>query len=821
MKTIKARKHKELKPEEIRWTCDPDIFKFASTDEIEPMDGILGQERALKALKLGVDLRSPGYNIYIAGLSGTGKASTVKKMLETISSNCPLLYDYAYVNNFKDPDRPTLLIFPRGQVKNFKKELCDSIEMLKSKIPQSLESKNYQEEKKKIVTDFASQQQKLIQPLQEKLKKNHFTLGQVQDGQIVRPELFPVINNKPVPLLQLENLVQKKQLTQKDAEKIVKKYTTYQQSLQSFFKKGLKLSQKFQQKLNELEKSTAKVVVKGVMDNLREQFTDEKIINYFNAVEENILENIQVFKGVKTQGELNEEGFVIDYFKEYEVNIILDNTEAQNCPVIIETSPSYLNLFGTIEKVNDGRGGWYSDFTKIKAGSILRANGGYLVLNVNHLFEEPNVWQTLKRVLTYRTLQIREENKLFQIPTSILQPEPIDINTKIILIGTSYTYSVLANYEDDFKKMFKIKADFDYEIKRTDEVLLEYAKVVKRLIKEEGLHEFDKSAIAKLIEKSARYVGQQDKLTTRFSYIADVAREANFWASDDGFNIVTAAHIEKAYIFAKERHGLSESKITDMINENVILIDTDSEKVGQINGLAVYGSDFYSFGKPTRITASVSIGNGNIINVDREAGMAGKTYKKGVLIISGYFKETFGQNFPLSFNANFVFEQSYGGVDGDSASCAEIFALLSTLSGLPIKQSIAVTGSLNQKGDVQPIGGANEKIEGFFDLCKHRGLTKKQGVIIPIQNVKDLMLKEEVVEALQNKEFHIYAIERIEEGIEILTGVKAGKLNSRGNYESNTVFGLVEKKLMDFHQRTKPKPVKHKRKSTTTIKKKK
>ncbi|HED06572.1 MAG TPA: ATP-binding protein [Ignavibacteria bacterium] len=821
MKTIKARKHKELKPEEIRWTCDPDIFKFASTDEIEPMDGILGQERALKALKLGVDLRSPGYNIYIAGLSGTGKASTVKKMLETISSNCPLLYDYAYVNNFKDPDRPTLLIFPRGQVKNFKKELCDSIEMLKSKIPQSLESKNYQEEKKKIVTDFASQQQKLIQPLQEKLKKNHFTLGQVQDGQIVRPELFPVINNKPVPLLQLENLVQKKQLTQKDAEKIVKKYTTYQQSLQSFFKKGLKLSQKFQQKLNELEKSTAKVVVKGVMDNLREQFTDEKIINYFNAVEENILENIQVFKGVKTQGELNEEGFVIDYFKEYEVNIILDNTETQNCPVIIETSPSYLNLFGTIEKVNDGRGGWYSDFTKIKAGSILRANGGYLVLNVNHLFEEPNVWQTLKRVLTYRTLQIREENKLFQIPTSILQPEPIDINTKIILIGTSYTYSVLANYEDDFKKMFKIKADFDYEIKRTDEVLLEYAKVVKRLIKEEGLHEFDKSAIAKLIEKSARYVGQQDKLTTRFSYIADLAREANFWASDDGFNVVTAAHIEKAYIFAKERHGLSESKITDMINENVILIDTDSEKVGQINGLAVYGSDFYSFGKPTRITASVSIGNGNIINVDREAGMAGKTYKKGVLIISGYFKETFGQNFPLSFNANFVFEQSYGGVDGDSASCAEIFALLSTLSGLPIKQSIAVTGSLNQKGDVQPIGGANEKIEGFFDLCKHRGLTKKQGVIIPIQNVKDLMLKEEVVEALQNKEFHIYAIERIEEGIEILTGVKAGKLNSRGNYESNTVFGLVEKKLMDFHQRTKPKPVKHKRKSTTTIKKKK
>ena len=821
MKTIRASKHKELKPDQIRWTCNPDIFKFASTDELEPIEGILGQERALKAIKLGVDLRSPGYNIYIAGLSGTGKASTVKKMLETISSNCPIMYDYAYVNNFKDSDRPSLLIFPKGQANNFKKELSDSIEMLKNKIPQSLESKNYQEEKKNIVTEFTAQQQKLMQPFQDKLKKNNFTLGQVQDGQTARPELFPVIDNKPISLLQLHDLVQKKQITKKDAENIVKKYTTYQQSLQTIFKKGLKLSQKFQKKLTDLEKDTANVVVKGVMDNLREQFTDKEIISYLNDIEENILENLQAFKGIKTEGETTEEGFIIDYFKEYEVNIILDNTETQNCPVIIETSPSYLNLFGTIEKVNDGRGGWYSDFSRIKAGSILRANGGYLVLNVNHLFEEPNVWQTLKRVLTYRTLQIREENKLFQISASILQPEPIDIDTKIILIGTSHIYSILANYENDFKKIFKIIADFDYEIKRTDEVLIEYARVVKKLIKEEGLHEFDKSAIARLIELGARYAGQQDKLTTRFSYIADVAREANFWARDDGFKIVSAAHIAKAFKFAKERHGLSESKITDMINENVILIDTEGERVGQINGLAVYGSDFYSFGKPSRITASVSIGSGNIINVDREAGMAGNTYNKGVLIISGYFKETFGQNFPLAFNANFVFEQSYGGVDGDSASCAEIFALLSTLSGLPIKQSFAVTGSLNQKGDVQPIGGVNEKIEGFFDLCKHRGLTKKYGVIIPIQNVKDLMLKDDIVEALKNKEFHIYAIERIEEGIEILTGVKAGKLNARGNYERNTVFGLVEKKLKDFHLKTKPSPVKRKRKTITTTKKKK
>ncbi|PJA99713.1 MAG: peptidase, partial [Ignavibacteriales bacterium CG_4_9_14_3_um_filter_30_11] len=709
--------------------------------------------------------------------------------------------------------------FPKGKAKEFKNEMCSSIELLKKKIPQTLESKSYQNEKAKIVTDFTFQQQKLMQPFQEKIKSNNFTLGQVQDGQSPRPEIFPIIKNKPVSLLQLDDLIQKKEITKTEAANIVKKYSTYQQSLQTIYKKSLKLSQKFQANLNELEKNTAMIVLKGVIDNLRDTFTDKKVTCYLKDVEENILDNLQAFKGIKTEGDATSEGFIIDYFKDYEVNIILDNSETQSCPVIIETSPSFLNLFGSIEKVSDGRGGWYSDFSKIKSGSILRANGGYLVLNVIHLFEEPNVWQTLKRILTYRILQIREDNRPFQFSSSVLQPEPINIDTKIILIGPSHIYSMLANYEDDFKKMFKIIADFDYEIKRTDDVLIEYARVIKKLIKEESLNQFDKTAIAKLIELSARYAGQQNKLTTRFSYIADLAREANFWANDDGFNMVSAAHIEKAYNLAKERHGLSEAKVTDMIRENVILIDTDGERVGQINGLAVYGSDFYSFGKPTRITASVAIGNGNIINVDREAGMAGNTYKKGVLIISGYFKETFGQKFPLSFNANFVFEQSYGGVDGDSASCAEIFALLSTLADLPLKQSFAVTGSLNQKGDVQPIGGVNEKIEGFFDICKQRGLNKKQGVIIPVQNVKDLMLKEEVVEAVKKNMFHIYAIERIEEGIEILTGVKAGKLSSQGNYEPNSVFGLVEKKLKGFHLKTRPE--KHKRKSTLKPKKKK
>ena len=799
----KSPKHKELKPEELRWRCSPEVFAFDSTIDLKPIEGILGQERALKALRLGVDLRSPGYNIFIAGLSGTGKATTVKKMLETISSNCPPLYDYVYVNNFKDNDRPLLLTFQIGKAKIFKQDLFNTIEVLKRRIPQALDSEIYISRKKRIISHYNDREQSLMNSFEEKLKQQNFSLGQVKIGEAARPEIFPMIEQKPVPIYQLEEFVKQGKLTEDSAKEILKKYNSYQQDLHSIFKKGLKISEEFQEKLNLLERETAEVVVKGAIENFRENYSDKKVLDFIDQVEESILDSIQIFKGIKPEGEINPEGFQIDYYKEYEVNIILDNSESKDCPVIIETSPSYVNLFGTIEKIYDGKGGWYSDFTKIKAGSLLRANGGYLVLNVKHLFEEPGVWRTLKRVLTYRKLEIQDSHNMLQISPSILKPEPIEIETKVILIGNDYIYSLLAMYEDDFKKIFKIKADFDYEIRRNDEVLIQYARVIKKLIKEENLLEFDKNAIAYLIEIGAKFAGHKEKLTARFSQIADIAREANFWAIDDGYKIVSAAHVKKAYESAKERHGLLESKVNDMIEENMVLIDTEGERIGQINGLAVYDADFYSFGRPTRITATVSLGSGSIINVEREAGMSGRHYNKGVLIISGYFRETFGQNLPLSFNANLVFEQSYGTVDGDSASCAEIFALLSTLSGLPINQSIAVTGSLNQKGDVQPIGGVNEKIEGFFDVCNSRGLNKKQGVIIPVQNIKELMLREEVIDAVNKGKFHIYPIRRVEEGIEILTGVKSGKRNAKGIYEGNSVFDLVEKKIKDLYAKSK------------------
>lgn len=813
MPYIEARKPKELKPDELKWTCDPANFKFDSTSEIKPIEGIIGQERALKALKLGVDLRSPGYNVFITGLSGTGKFSTVRGMLETISPDCTTIYDYAYVNNFEDTDRPILIKFPAGKGNKFKRNMARAIKFLQENIPLVLESETFTAQKKKLINDYGQNQQLILSAFEDKLRKDNFALGQIKVGEVARPEIMVVFEDKPIFIQQLDELLVEKKLSKSKAQNLIKKYNSYQEELQSIFRKSLQLNQEFKDKIKQLESNEVYHLLKATFDELKKKYRIRKVTIYLDQVTKNIYDNLDVFKGHKPVQEETENGVVVDYLKEYEVNIILDNSRLKTCPVVIETSPTFSNLFGAIEKFSDGRGGWYADFSRIKAGSLLRANGGYIVINAMDAFSEPGVWKALKRLLLHGKLEIQDVYSLYQFSPSVLKPEPIEVSTKVIFIGNNYIYSMLAGYEDDFKKIFKVKAEFDYEMKRNGNNLVEYAKVVKKLIEADKLLEFDSSAMAKVIEYSARYAGDQTKLTTRFAYIADLTREACFWARDVRDECVTSNHVQQAYTSARERHGLYESKVTEMIEENTLLVDTSGKRVGQINGLAVYGGDEYSFGKPTRITASIGLGNGNIINVEREAGLSGSSHNKGVLIISGYFKETFGMRMPLSFSASLVFEQGYGKIDGDSASITEICALLSCLSNVPLKQTVAITGSVNQKGDIQPIGGVNEKIEGFFDLCSSRGLTKEHGVIIPIQNVKDLMLKDEVAEAVKNKKFHIYPVEKVEQAIEILTGIEAGGRTKAGNFHINTIFGLVEKNLKEMRRRSKiPAAAVHKKK---------
>lgn len=809
MTLLKAGTHKELDPSDLKWTCDIKFFDFDSTENVKPIEGIVGQERAIKALKVGVELKSPGYNIFITGLSGTGKLTTIKQMLESIAPDCTnQLFDYVYVNNFKDEDRPLLLQLPAGHAKKFKRDLQRTIKILQEKIPQLLSTDPFVSQKKQILADYGKKQQSIMSGFENKLKKENFTLGEVKMGEMVRPEILVLIEDKPVFVQQLQEYVRDQKISQDQFQNIVSKYTSYQEELQQVFKESLKVTQEFQEKVTTLEIDSVTVVVTVIIEELKKKYKIRNVKIYLDQIVENIVQNLDVFKGQKPTREETENGVIIDYLKEYEVNIILDNSQTKQCPVVVETSPTYTNLFGAIEKTMDGRGGWYADFSRVKAGSLLRANGGFLIINAMDAFGEPGVWKSLKRVLLYGKLEIQDIANLYQFSPSILKPEPIEINAKIILMGNNYIYSILSNYEDDFNKIFKIKADFDYEITRTENALTEYTRVLKKLIEIEKLLEFDTSAIAKIIEYGARYAGEKNKLTTRFAYIADLAREASFWAKDSGSPIVSDWHVTLSYNSSKERHGLYESKLSKMIEDGTILIDTNGSRVGTINGLAVYESGHFAFGKPTRITAAVALGSGSIINVEREAGLSGSSHNKGVLIISGYFREKFGKKFPLSFNASLVFEQGYGMIDGDSASIAEICAMLSAISNIPIKQSLAITGSVNQKGEIQPIGGVNEKVEGFFEVCKRKGLNGNNGVIIPQQNVKDLMLKDEIINAVKEKKFHVYSVSTVEQAIEILTGKKAGTVLKNGKHQPKTIFGEVEKELLAMRKRLKPEPAK-------------
>jgi len=810
----------ELNFNELKRTCNYDNFNFESTDGIEEIDEIIGQGQALSALKLGVEIQSPGYNIFITGLSGTGKFSTVKQTLKNIQPKCKNLKDYAYVFNFENTDQPTLLEFAGGEAKVFKKDMQKAITNLRREIPKALDSEPFLSRRKKLIEELQAAQFELSQTFEKELRKDGFTLGQVKSGETIRPEIMILLKEGPIYLHQIEEMVFEGKITEENFAEITRKYSEHQHGLADLFKKGIILNNDFMENLEKLEKESVEKNINSVFEDLLIHHKSRKVKKYLALIRKNIEERLHNFKAI-SQKKDEEEISPDELFKVFEVNIILDNSNKNDCPIIVETSPTYSNLFGTIEKVSDGSGFWYSDFTKIKAGSFLRANNGYLIINAEDAFSEFGVWKTLKRALIYGKLEIQDIFQTMNYNPVMLKPEAIDINLKVILIGNSYIYYLLSNYENDFNKIFKVKAEFDHEMNRTEESLLQYAQLIKKIIKAEKLLPFDKSAVGKIIEYGSRYAGNQSKLTTRFAYIADLIRESSFWAVKEKSKIVDETLVSKAFWERRKRHSLYESKVQEMIDKGTILIDVEGERVGQINGLAVYEMNQISFGKPTRITASVAIGNGNFINVEREAGLSGSSHNKAMLIIAGYFREVFGNRHPLSFTASVVFEQGYGMIDGDSASITEIAAIISSITEIPIKQNYAITGSINQKGDIQPIGGVNEKIEGFYDVCKSKGLTGKQGVIIPAQNVQDLMLNDEVVEAVKKGEFHIFKANRAEEALEILMGIQACEKTKEGCFKANTIFGVVEKKLEEIHKKAKNFGLKPKPNTTKTDKTKK
>lgn len=806
MKKRQARHPLALRPEQLRWQCTRAILGITSMDGVTPLKEIVGQDRALRALKMGLAMKQSGYNIFATGLPGTGRSTTIKTLLADVEQEKVELTDKLYVHNFKDPDSPIGLSLPAGTGTAFKKDMGSLLADLLKSVPGVFESRRYQEQRKQTLEHFQDRQRSVLRDFEKKVKERGFEVVQVQGGTASRPEIAPVVEGSPVSMDQMHQKADAGEITREELARLSQAQAELDAQMDIVMREMRNIERKAKRSLEELNHKVVVPIVEELISDLEEKYDSPAVHEYLTEVKADVLNNLQRFHQ-KEDSQPSILGMHVpreeDQFIEYQVNVIVDNGGVSGMPVVIETNPRYKNLFGTIERVVDRNGVWRTDFTHIKAGSMLKADGGYLVMHALDAIAEPGVWPMLKRILRNREMEIQSfEAGLFGY-SSALKPEPIDLHVKVIMIGDSEIYQLLYSLDDDFREIFKVRADFDTEMPNVERSIRSYVSFIKGVTGTEKLLSFEPSAVAEVIEYGVRLSGRKNKLSTRFNILSDVLREASYWAQKEKAASVNGTHVRRAIEERIERVKLAEEKIQEMILEGTILIDTDDAVVGQVNGLSVYQTGEHEFGKPSRITAKTSMGRAGIINIEREADLSGPSHNKGVLILTGYLRSQYAQDKPLVLSASIAFEQSYAGVDGDSASSTEIYALLSSLSGVPIRQDLAVTGSVNQHGAIQPIGGVNLKIEGFYDVCKARGLTGKQGVLIPETNVEDLMLRHDVVDAVRTGKFRIYAVHTVDEGIELLTGKKAGRRLKNGKFERNSVHDLVDRRLAEFAKKVK------------------
>ncbi|WP_353684065.1 ATP-binding protein [Thermodesulfovibrio sp. 3907-1M] len=780
---------RKLQAEEVYKKCEHSIFDFETTEELSPLKGTIGQDRAVASLEFGLNLPAKGFNIYALGEQGTGKMRAIRTLLSEKVKKEPVPPDWCYLYNFKNPDAPVAVSLPAGRATEFQKDMENLINTLKVEIPKAFESKEYDKQRNKILEDFQQKQREWFSTVEEEAKAKGFAIRKALAGLIIVP-----VKRNGEPLTEEEF-----QALDPDTRKRIDELGKMLQDKLDDVVRAVKEAEKIvKDMLARLERQIALDVIEQPIEELKKKYSfNEKIVNYLDAVKEDILNNIQDFKiqeevpavppFMKIQREVS--------FAKYSVNVLVDNSTTEGAPVVYEPNPTYLNLFGRIEyKIQYGMA--ITDFTMIKPGSLHKANGGYLVIDAMALIKNLFSYDSLKRALRSKEIRIEDVWEQYRlITTTTLRPEPIPLNVKVILTGTPFLYYILYNYDEEYRELFKVKADFDIRMPRTEENIKKYAQFVSLCQKEEGLLPFHKSAVAKIVEYGSRLAEHQEKLSTQFSSIADLIRESHFWAKKDGKTQVYEEDVNKALEQRVYRSASIEEKLRELIVEDVLIVETSGRKVGQINGLAVIDLGDYSFGKPSRITARVYLGKAGIVNIERETKMSGKIHEKAVMILSSYLWSKYAIKKPISLSASLTFEQLYEMIEGDSATCAELYALLSSIAEIPLKQNIAVTGSMDQKGEVQPVGGINEKIEGFFELCKIRGLDGTHGVIIPRRNTKHLMLKEEIQKAIKDGAFHIYAIDYAEEGLEILTDMPAGELQQDGTYPEGTINYLVMKKL--------------------------
>jgi lon-related putative ATP-dependent protease len=801
----------KLPIEKLRKTCSPDLMHCDSTKELTPLDEIIGQERAVRALKFGLGIKNHGFNMYVAGYPGTGRKTTVKSFVEAQAKTQPVPPDWCYVNNFGNQYEPKAIQLSAGKGKEFRDDMKNFIENVKNALPKAFESEDYAARREATIRGLEEKRKQLIDELNVKAQREGFVIQTTPIGLL----LIPVLDGKP--LSEEEMLA----LPQKTKDKLQEKRETLETEFRNTMRQLIDMERQIHDALKKLNKEVALYALGNLVERLREKYNDSAAVTeYLKNVENDVLDNLQQFIR-RSQGGDQQKQFPFqmpwmreDPYKKYEVNVVIDNSETKGAPVVMETNPNYPNLLGKTEKEAQF-GALTTDFSMIRAGSIHKANGGYLIVPVEELLQNPFSYDGLKRDLRDGNMTIAEpEERYGFLSVKTLKPQPIPLTTKVILIGSPYLYQMMFQLDPDFRELFKIKAEFDTVMDRTESKVMQYAAWVCALCEKEKLKHLDGTGIGKLVEFSSRIVEDQYKLSTQFAYVADVIREANFYATQDNSDLTTGDHVKKAIEEKVYRSKLIQEKIQEMIKRGFFLIDTVQERVGQVNGLSVMGMGDFAFGNPSRVTASIGLGREGVIDIEREAKMGGPIHTKGVLILSGYINDKYIRDKPLGLSARLVFEQNYEGVEGDSASSTELYSILSALSGRPIKQNIAVTGSVNQKGEVQAIGGVNEKIEGFFEVCKLQGLTGQQGVMIPESNVQNLMLKEEVLEAVKADKFNIYSVKTIDEGIEFLTGTKAGERREDGTFEEGTINYLVNKQLAEMADKLKEYPPLESRKKT-------
>lgn len=786
------RKNNELSYKDLKMICNPEIFNFETTDDLEPIHSGIGQDRGIKALEFGINVDINGYNLYLEGPTGVGKTIYAKNYLNKISKKKKTPPDWCYIYNFEDPNEPVAVSLPAGQGKEFRETMDSFIKDIRADIKNTFNNDDFEKEKSLIRSEYEEKRNVLMEKLNKNSEKYGFQVKSAQNGIY----MMPMLDGKAIQQEDFDKLDEniKKEFEAKSA--------IVQDQIIQAIGEIKEIEKQTEKKLEEWQSNIALLTVNNHINYIKSKFKrNKKITKFLEGIKQDILKNVNYFLTEPQENVPQAPGPRIEApkpWQNYRVNLFVDNSEQEGAPVIMDSNYAYHNIFGKLEYENY-YGALKTDYMMLKSGLLHEANGGYIIFQAKDLLANSACYEALKKAL--RTKELLIENAVNQSTSMVmvsLKPEPIPLNLKVLLIGSEQIYQTLLALDEDFRKLFKIKVEFEDTSENNVDNMVKIARFIKGFCEQEELPPLDKTAVAKVMEYASRLADDKEKLSTRFNDLSQIIGEAATWAQMSKSKVVTGEFIDKALDERIERIKKYDTRYLEMIKDNTLLISTSGSKVGQINGLTILSIGDYSFGKPAKITANTYTGKSGIINIEREVDLSGSTHSKGVYILSGYLGEMFAQEIPLSLTASICFEQLYNGVDGDSASSTELYAILSSLSGIPINQALAVTGSVNQKGEIQPIGGVNEKIEGFYQICETRGLNGTHGVIIPIQNVKNLNLSDKVLEAVKNKKFHIYAISSIDEGIELLTGVPAGKKDSNGRFPAGSINYLAYEKLKKY-----------------------